>query len=684
MTCHGQDGHRRHGCRRVGQVHHRRLPWRAGSAGRRPRPTTSTARPTSPRWRSGIAADRRGPLRPGCGGSASGSTSTGGHQVVTCSALRRSYRDIAADRRCPGPVPAPPRQPGHHQRPAGSADRPLHAPGPPDLPARPPSNRSNPTRTRSASTSTAPRTRSSSEPSRPSGSPRPRRRDDRTDHRPHRVVRRGHRRFAGRRPPARGGLLRRRRLVGAARGGGPRPRRRPGGRHPRGLAEPGRGRAGRRPTRWPRSSAPRWSRSHTHEGDNAAYRANGPDRCFHCKDELFTRISDDVVAAHGLDAVAYGENADDAVRPDRPGARAATNHRVLRPLADAGLTKADVRELARAWSLPCADKPAAPCLASRIPHHEEVTPEKLGQIDQAEAALRALGFADLRVRHHGDIARLELPLPDLVRAATDPVREQVRRAVLTAGFRYVDSRSGRHAVRRLHPDRAAGRPWSSAPLRTRSPRTPTSTSAGPRGAATRRRSTARARPSSRSPASPPPLGQHREVTVTVHPGQPGARQGGPAGAAGRRVRRRGPAAGLAAAPPEPTGGLVVVAAAGTSDLPVAREALLTARYLGRATELVVDVGVAGLHRILARLDLLRQARALVVAAGMDGALPSVVAGLVCGPGDRPADLGRLRRLLRRHRRPADHAQLLLAGGQRGQHRQRLRRRPPGRADRRPA
>ncbi len=176
---------------------------------------------------------------------------------------------------------------------------------------------------------------------------------------------------------------------------------------------------------------------HTNEGDNAAYRANGPDRCFHCKDELFARISDDVVAAHGLDAVAYGENADDARRPDRPGSRAATNHRVLRPLADAGLTKADVRELARAWSLPCADKPAAPCLASRIPHHEEVTPEKLSQIDRAEAALRALGFEDLRVRHHGDIARLELPLPDLVRAATDPVREQVRRAVLTAGFRYV-------------------------------------------------------------------------------------------------------------------------------------------------------------------------------------------------------------------------------------------------------
>jgi pyridinium-3,5-biscarboxylic acid mononucleotide sulfurtransferase len=174
----------------------------------------------------------------------------------------------------------------------------------------------------------------------------------------------------------------------------------------------------------------------THEGDRAAYRANGPDRCFHCKDELFTRISDDVVSAHGLSAVAYGENADDAIRIDRPGARAATNHRVLRPLADAGLRKSDVRALARAWDLPCAEKPAAPCLASRIPHHEEVTPEKLGQIDRAESALRELGFEDLRVRHHGDVARIELPLTDLVRAATEPMREQVRRAVIGAGFRY--------------------------------------------------------------------------------------------------------------------------------------------------------------------------------------------------------------------------------------------------------
>jgi uncharacterized protein len=175
----------------------------------------------------------------------------------------------------------------------------------------------------------------------------------------------------------------------------------------------------------------------THEGDNPAYRANGPDRCFFCKDELFTRISDDVVAAHGLGAVAYGENADDARRPDRPGSQAATNHRVLRPLADAGLDKAAVREVARALGLASADKPAAPCLASRIPHFQEVTPEKLRQIDKAESAVRALGFSDARVRHHGDIARLELPVADLPHAVSVGVREQLLKAVRSAGFRFV-------------------------------------------------------------------------------------------------------------------------------------------------------------------------------------------------------------------------------------------------------
>jgi uncharacterized protein len=175
----------------------------------------------------------------------------------------------------------------------------------------------------------------------------------------------------------------------------------------------------------------------TYEGDRPEYRANGPDRCFFCKDELFARIDDEIVTAHRLDAVAYGENADDARRPDRPGSAAATDHAVLRPLAAAGLDKAAVRRLARSWQLPCADKPASPCLASRIPHHQPVSPEKLGQVEKAETALRALGFGDLRVRHHGEVARLELPAADLVRAVSEPLRPAVLAAVLAAGFRFV-------------------------------------------------------------------------------------------------------------------------------------------------------------------------------------------------------------------------------------------------------
>jgi uncharacterized protein len=175
----------------------------------------------------------------------------------------------------------------------------------------------------------------------------------------------------------------------------------------------------------------------THEGDHPDYRRNGPDRCFFCKQELFVRIGQEVVEAHGLEAVAYGENADDARRPDRPGSRAATEHRVLRPLADAGLDKAAVRRVARALELPCADKPAAPCLASRIPHFEEVTPEKLAQVEAAESGLRRLGLGDLRVRHHGDVARLEVPAADLAGVVSDALRDDVVRAVRSAGFRFV-------------------------------------------------------------------------------------------------------------------------------------------------------------------------------------------------------------------------------------------------------
>ncbi|SOC55105.1 ATP-dependent sacrificial sulfur transferase LarE [Ornithinimicrobium cerasi] len=173
----------------------------------------------------------------------------------------------------------------------------------------------------------------------------------------------------------------------------------------------------------------------TREGERPDYRRNGPDRCFFCKDELFTVITEEVVSQHGLDAVAYGENADDVLRPDRPGSGAATAHRVLRPLADAGLGKAAVRELGRWLGVPTADTPASPCLASRIPHHQEVTPEKLAQVDRAEDAVLALGVAEVRVRHHGDLARIEVRPEDLplVLASHDALVVELREL----GFRHV-------------------------------------------------------------------------------------------------------------------------------------------------------------------------------------------------------------------------------------------------------
>jgi len=175
----------------------------------------------------------------------------------------------------------------------------------------------------------------------------------------------------------------------------------------------------------------------THEDEREEYQRNSPDRCFHCRDELFTRISDHVVSTHGLNAVAYGENADDVRRVDRPGARAATLHRVLRPLADADMDKASVRRVARALALPCADKPAAPCLASRVPHYQRVEPAMLRQIEQAEDALHRLGFSDVRVRHHGDIARIEMAMFDISRAASESTRAEILDAVRAAGFRFV-------------------------------------------------------------------------------------------------------------------------------------------------------------------------------------------------------------------------------------------------------
>ncbi|MDW8343836.1 MAG: ATP-dependent sacrificial sulfur transferase LarE [Verrucomicrobiae bacterium] len=173
----------------------------------------------------------------------------------------------------------------------------------------------------------------------------------------------------------------------------------------------------------------------TGELENAAYRANGADRCFHCKSELFTKLSA-IAREEGWRTIVYGENASDAV-DFRPGAEAARQFGVRAPLKEVGLTKEEIREIARGLCLPVADKPAMACLASRVPFGEPVTADVLAQVETAERALRAMGFREVRVRHHRDVARIEVGTGELDRFWDATVRRRAVDAVKAAGYRYV-------------------------------------------------------------------------------------------------------------------------------------------------------------------------------------------------------------------------------------------------------
>ena len=173
----------------------------------------------------------------------------------------------------------------------------------------------------------------------------------------------------------------------------------------------------------------------TRELDEAGYRVNSSERCFFCKDELFTKLAP-IAGREGLKFVVYGEIADD--RGDhRPGARAAKEHHVRAPLADAGLTKLEIRRLSREMGLATWDKPSMACLSSRVPYGSEVTPEKLRAVERAEEVLRELGLRQYRVRHHGDVARIEVDPRDLEELVRSPLRELVIERVKAAGFKYV-------------------------------------------------------------------------------------------------------------------------------------------------------------------------------------------------------------------------------------------------------
>ncbi len=173
----------------------------------------------------------------------------------------------------------------------------------------------------------------------------------------------------------------------------------------------------------------------TTELDRPEYTKNGASRCFQCKDELFT-VMESFRLTHGFDAIAYGVNVDDQ-GDFRPGQQAARQHHVASPLLDAGLTKQDIRALAQSAGLRIWDKPASACLSSRIEYGRPVTREALAAIEQGEDALRALGFRQFRVRHHGEIVRLEIAKDELPRALDPAMAAEFTRIFKALGFKFV-------------------------------------------------------------------------------------------------------------------------------------------------------------------------------------------------------------------------------------------------------
>lgn len=173
----------------------------------------------------------------------------------------------------------------------------------------------------------------------------------------------------------------------------------------------------------------------TDELSNPSYRANNADRCYFCKDELFVKL-DEMAGHRGFAAVAYGINQDD-LGDWRPGQQAAREHKVLTPLLDAGLTKADIRELSRQVDLPVWDRPASACLSSRIAYGIEVTPERLAVVEKGEEALRNLGFRQFRVRYHEELARLEISSEEMPRALDPAMARKFVEIFKALGFKFV-------------------------------------------------------------------------------------------------------------------------------------------------------------------------------------------------------------------------------------------------------
>ena len=172
-----------------------------------------------------------------------------------------------------------------------------------------------------------------------------------------------------------------------------------------------------------------------HEVLDTKYSANNPDRCFHCKSHLYT-VLQNIAEKKGFGSVICGCNFDD-LDDFRPGNKAASVYGVLSPLAEAQMTKDDIRNMSRKFNLPTADIPASPCLASRLTYGLEVTEERLKQVDEAEDFLREMGFVEFRVRHHDTIARIEVAADDMEKITTEPGRQKIVEKLKSIGFKYI-------------------------------------------------------------------------------------------------------------------------------------------------------------------------------------------------------------------------------------------------------
>lgn len=352
----------------------------------------------------------------------------------------------------------------------------------------------------------------------------------------------------------------------------------------------------------------------TRELDDPRYVHNPPTRCLHCKQELFSKLVQ-LAQARGFAVVLDGTNASD-MNDFRPGMRALKDYGVRSPLLEVGLTKPEIRQIARKLGLPTAEKPAMACLASRFPYGSAITLEKLRQIERAEEFLFGLGFSQVRVRHYDQMARIEVPPAEMAKLLEH--RDAIAAQLKSLGFRYVTLDLAGYRSGSMN-EALTQKIDSFAQVDVERERRCAVAEAvfcpgkdSKQIAAIMRELSAICEPVLATRATPEQAYAVQQLLPAV-------------------VYHEQARLLTLGAPKEPRGGTVLVVTGGTSDIPVAEEAAVTAQYLGNKVERLYDVGVAGVHRVLAHREQLNAAHILIVVAGMDGVLPSVVAGLVDKP-----------------------------------------------------